>query len=100
MLLSNKGAENCHLSYQLQVSSREPRSMDLLLCIDGLPSFIIIILLIVGRTIVEVVFSSSQKNPEQCFKMYVHMCLHEVLDSDPVEPKHDSHNLEYRGYYK
>ncbi len=29
MLLSKKSAENGHLSYQLQVSSRAPRSMDL-----------------------------------------------------------------------
>ncbi len=30
MLLSNRSAEHCHLSYQLQVSSRTPRSMDIL----------------------------------------------------------------------
>ncbi len=30
ILLWNKSAENCHLSHQLQVSSRAPRSMDLL----------------------------------------------------------------------
>ncbi len=31
MLLRNKSVENCHLSHQLQVSRRAPRSMDLLL---------------------------------------------------------------------
>ncbi len=31
MLLWNKSVENCHLSHRLQVSSRQPRSMDLLL---------------------------------------------------------------------
>ncbi len=29
MLLRNKAPENCHLSHQLHVSSRAPRSMDL-----------------------------------------------------------------------
>ena len=33
MLLWNKFVENCHLSHQLQVSSRAPRSMDLLFLI-------------------------------------------------------------------